>query len=53
MPQPTPLKDKPKAMVFLESKYSLMISTAGTKVMPKPLPINRLKVRNKYSIVGA
>ena len=40
-------------MVFRVSKYSLMISTAGTNVMPKPEPIIRLKVKNKYSMVGA
>ena len=53
MPHPTPESERPNAMVFLVSKYSLIISTAGTKVMPRPLPIRRLKVKNKYSMVGA
>jgi hypothetical protein len=53
IPHPTPLRDKPKAIFFLMSKYSLTISTAGIKVMPKPHPIIKEKVANKYSILVA
>lgn len=53
MPHPTPLSESPKAIVFLTSKYSFMISTAGIKVLPSPNPTRREKVTNRNSKHGA
>jgi hypothetical protein len=49
IPQPTPLKDRPKARVLFSSKYSLTTDTAGIKVMPMPKPTIPENDKNRYS----
>ena len=53
MPQPMPLSEMANATVFHLSKYSLITSTAGMKVLPRPKPIISEKVKNKYSTLVA